>query len=177
MLKKGINNIKLAFGASLGCNIIFELLKYSDIQIDSVILEGASASENSFIRSILYSKLFISLKIIAKISENVAIKLLSLRYNIKLSSIIIEELGGLSKESINNMVRDYYNVNLPYLRRRVQESLNFYYGTRDRNIKFCEKRIKRIYPKANFFNWPYFKHCEKLYSEPRSYAAILESFP
>lgn len=176
LIANGINKIRFAFGASLGSNIIFELLRYDDIQIDSVILEGANASENSIIKSFIYSKLLICIKNTAKVSENIAIKLLSLKYDRELSSIIIDELMEMSKESIKNMIIDYYCVNLPYLRRKIQKNLNFYYGTRDRNIKFSEKRLKSLYPKANFFRWPYFKHCEKLYKEPRSYAAILGSF-
>lgn len=171
-----MNKINFVFGVSLGCSIVFELLKYNDIQIDSVILEGASTCESSFTKSFLYSNLIIYLKKLTKISKDMVKKLLSLKYNRKMSSIILEEMKGLSKESIKNMVRDYYCTEHPYLRRKVQKNLNFYYGSRDRNIKLAEKRLKKIYPKANFYKWPYFKHCEKLYREPRSYAAILKSF-
>ncbi len=173
---KGIGEIKFAFGASLGSNIIFELLKYKDIQIDSVIMEGASAFENSYIKSFFYAKTLIGIKNLGKLSENTSKKILSLSFNKKIAAIMADELQSMSKESIENMVKDYASVDLPYLRRRIQENLNFYYGTKDSNIKHAEKRLKSLYPKANFFEWPYFKHCEKIYREPRSYAEILKSY-
>lgn len=173
---KGIEEIKFAFGAALGSNIIFELLKYHDIKIDSVILEGASAFENSYFKSFFYSKALIGLKNLGKLSLNSSKKFLGLFYDKKIASVMADELGGMSNETIDNLIRDYVNVDLPYLRRRMQENINFYYGTKDFNIKYAEKRLKSLYPKAKFYEWPYFKHCEKIYREPRSYAEILRSY-
>lgn len=172
----GIYDIKFAMGVSLGSNVLFELLKYKDIKIQSVIFEGASARENLFVTSFLQSKYLFTIKSIGKISSKTAQNILSRHYNKKDAKILAQELEEMSKQSIENMLRDYYHVDLPYFRRMEQERLNFYYGSKDANIKFVEKRLKKIYPKANYFEWPYFKHCEKIYKEPRSYAEILRSY-
>ncbi|MDD7305739.1 MAG: alpha/beta hydrolase [Peptoniphilaceae bacterium] len=115
-LAKGISEIKFAFGVSLGSNVIFELLKYQDIKIDSVIMEGASVRKSSFFKQFVFSKYLNGLKSLVSLSENFASKVLSILIEKKISTVMVNELVNMSKESIDNMIKDYSRVDLPYLR-------------------------------------------------------------
>lgn len=176
LVANGISEIKLAFGTSLGSKIIFDLLKYDDIEIDSVMMEGVSAYKNSFVKKFIYTKSLIYIKKLSKMSKSLGEKLMSLLRDKQLSEIMVKELVTMPNKSIVNIVKDLNRVELPYLRRNIQQRLNFYYGGKDSNKKYGEKRLKVLYPKAHFYEWPYFKHSEKMFKEPRSYAEIIKSF-
>ena len=170
-----IQTISLAFGASLGGVVLFELLKYKDIEIRKVFIEGGSFYTNSNLLEWIYKKSFLLKHKKAIKNRELSIKKMTELYGKLAGEQMADTFINMSKASIINISHDCNHVNLPSLSEDEQKNFIFSYGSKDLNLKRAKKAIKRFYPNSKLIIWDKLSHCEKITKESSEFCNLLES--
>ncbi len=168
-----IMHLKLAFGASLGGVVLFELLRYEDIVIDKVFFEGVSFYEHAPIIQKIMTFGFLKKKKQAVNEVEKSEQSMVRKYGI-IGSSMLKQFQNMSEQSIRNIVRDCGNVRLPELSEKVQRRIVFSCGEKDMNFKPMKKIRPVRYPHARVRIWDDLGHCEKMLKDPDAYARIIE---
>ncbi len=168
-----ITHLKLAFGASLGGAVLFELLRYEDIVIDKVFFEGVSFYEHAPIMQKFMTFGFLKKKKQAINEVEKSEQSMARKYGM-IGSSMLKQFQHMSEQSIRNIVRDCGNVRLPKLSAEVQRRIVFACGKKDMNYKQMQKIRPGKYPKAQVRIWDDLGHCEKMLKDPDAYAHIIE---
>ncbi len=168
-----IMHLKLAFGASLGGVVLFELLQYKDITFDKIFFEGVSFYEHAPIMQKFMTFGFLKKKKQAINKVEKSEQSMKRKYGI-IGGSMLKQFQHMSEQSIRNIVRDCGNVRLPKLSEDVQQRIIFACGKKDMNYKQMQKIRPVKYPQARIQIWDNLGHCEKMLNDPDAYACIIE---
>lgn len=171
-----ISNLQFGFGASLGGVVLFELLKYNDINFKHVFFEGTSFYEHASLLNFILAKVFLKKHRKAILSSELSVKKMESLYGKETALDMAMHFIDMTEESIKNIVHDCAYVNLLELSEEIQYKCTFAYGKKDSDLKKAKKIIPIKYPKANFKVWDGYGHCEKMTSESKEYAKMLQSY-
>lgn len=171
-----ITSLHFAFGASLGGVVLFELLKFTDINFSRIFFEGVSFYEHAFILNFVLSNMLLAKHRKAKSNLALSAKKMESLYGEENAEDMAKCFIAMSRESIINIVHDCAFVNLPELTEEIQQKCTFAYGERDGDLKKARKAQPVKYPKAELTIWPGCGHCEKMTDESKKYAKMLQSY-
>ncbi len=174
LLKKGIREIDLALGASLGGLVLLNLLNSKKIKFNKCIFEACSLSEGSKIKEILARKFVMDKQKKALKDRKFALDEIEKFYGKQWSNIIADTLIGMDKKSVTNLVKNFVYVKVPKLSKADQEKCIFCYGSEEFNLKDSKKIIEKKLPNVKVKIWKGFNHCEILARNNSYYCRFLE---
>ena len=160
LLEKGIREIDLALGASLGGLVLLNLLNSKKIKFNKCIFEACSLSEGSKIKEILARKFVMDKQKKALKDRKFALDEIEKFYGKQWSNIIADTLIGMDKKSVTNLVKNFVYVKVPKLSKADQEKCIFCYGSEEFNLKDSKKIIEKKLPNVKVKIWKGFNHCE-----------------
>lgn len=175
LLEKGIREIDLALGASLGGLVLLNLLNSKKIKFNKCIFEACSLSEGSKIKEILARKFVMDKQKKALKDRKFALDEIEKFYGKQWSNIIADTLISMDKKSLTNLVKNFVYVKVPKLSKADQERCIFCYGSEEFNLKDSKKIIEKKLPKVRVKIWKGFNHCEILTRNNSYYCRFLES--
>ena len=167
--------IKMAFGASLGGGVLFELVKDKNLHIQKLFFEGTSFFENAGLISKMLGHVFLSKQKKARQDPQVVISQVAKRYG-KYAKLLVDTLVSMDKQSIRNIVYDCGHIRLPRLLEDRQKEVIFSYGDKDPNLGHAKRSIKKHYPKAEIKIWQGYGHCEEMTQNTEAYLTFVKEF-
>ena len=167
--------IKMAFGASLGGGVLFELVKDKNLHIQKLFFEGTSFFENAGLISKMLGHVFLSRQKKARQDPQVVISQVAKRYG-KYAKLLVDTLVSMDKQSIRNIVYDCGHIRLPRLLEDRQKEVIFSYGDKDPNLGHAKRSIKKHYPKAEIKIWQSYGHCEEMTQNTEAYLTFVKEF-
>lgn len=172
--EKGINEIHLAFGASLGGVVLLQLLNYKDIKIKKAIFEGCSLWQNAKLTNFIVRNVFIRKHKKAVHNRALAVKKMTKLYGNK-ATVMADRFIEIDEQSIKNICYDCAFVKLPILSEEEQKKCLFLYGSKEFDLKSAKKALPKNYPSARLKLWNGYGHCTKMTSDTSEYCEFLKS--
>lgn len=176
LIEKGVQEIQLGFGASVGGIVLFELLKYPDLHFRHLFFEGVSFYEKAPFLNYIGKILFLAYHTVAIQKPSFVLKQMKRFYGEEEGEKILEAFIILKRESIKNTIYDCSFVSLPELSLEQQKKCTFAYGEKDRDLKQFQKIQTKKYPKVEVKIWKGYQHCLKMMQDSRKYAEILRTY-
>lgn len=171
--QKGLTQILLLYGASLGCAVSLHLLQYEDLNIEHIYLDGAPVARlSSFMRGIFAPVLVWQQDMIARNREK-GISDFVKRYGRDTAEHMADSFLKFDKESIYHIGRDCVEGNIPDLSREIQKRICFDWGEKELYAKTSMPLVKKIWPDAEVIVRPGMEHCEAMAQFPE-YAGKIE---
>ena len=174
LLEKGIREIDLALGASLGGLVLLNLLNSKKIKFNKCIFEACSLSEGSKIKEILARKFVMDKQKKALKDRKFALDEIEKFYGKQWSNIIADTLIGMDKKSVTNLVKTFVYAKVPKLSKADQEKCIFCYGSEEFNLKDSKKILEKKLPKVKVKIWKGYNHCEIIAKDNLKYCKFLE---
>ena len=173
LLEKGIREIDLALGASLGGLVLLDLLNSKKIKFNKCIFEACSLTEGSKIKEILARKFVMDKQKKALKDRKFALDEIEKFYGKQWSNIIADTLISMDKKSVTNLVKTFVYVKVPKLSKADQEKCIFCYGSEEFNLKDSKKIIEKKLPKVKVKIWKGYNHCEIIAKDNLKYCKFL----
>ena len=169
-----IDEIALAFGASMGAVILMELLHDPDVQCRHLFFEGASMYTHGAFLNFMMKRIFVMKHRKAVAHPEIAVTKMAALYGDQVNDIMAEQMIAISEESLTHVVHDCSHVRLPALTPQQQKNTVFSYGEKDADLKLARKICPSQYPHAALKVWPGMGHCAYITEDPVAYAAMLK---
>ena len=171
--KENIKKIEFAYGASLGGVVLFDLLKYNDIDFKHLFFEGPSFYDHARIRGCLLKLIMLRIRNVAIFNKEKAIRKMSAIYGPEAAIAMVDQFALMDAESVKNIVNDCSFVNLPNMSKELQEKCVFSYGEKDDDLKQAKKVIPVKYPNAKLKIDKGYGHCERISKDSDKYVKEL----
>lgn len=176
LAEQNCTHLELGFGASLGGVVLFELLKYSDLEFEHICFEGVSFYEHAAFLFFVLSKAFLFEHHTAAKKPEIFVKQMSKIYGEKAGPAMAENFMNMNENSIKNIIRACAYVELPELSKEIQKRCVFAFGNKDSDLKKCRKLLPEKYPDAELKIWTGYGHCGRMTEDSAEYAAMLKSY-
>ena len=176
LLEHSITHLSLSFGASLGGVVLCELLKFNDLAFDHLFFEGISFWTGGFLASAMefvLKKVFLAKHRKAIADPELSVQKMEQLYGKVAAKPMSEHFITMSDHSIQNIIHDCSNVNLPALSPDVQRRCIFTYGEKDFDLKRARQVLPKVYPEATLTIWKGYDHCERMTSDSTAYGRML----
>ena len=176
LLGHNITHLSLGFGASLGGVVLSELLKFNDLSFDHLFFEGTGFWTGGFLASTLefvLKKVFLAKHRKAIANPELSMQKMKQLYGKVAAKPMSEHFIAMSNQSIQNIIHDCSNVDLPALSPDVQRRCIFTYGEKDFDLKRARQVLPRVYPEAMLTIWQGYDHCERMTSDSAAYSQML----
>ena len=176
LLEHDMNHLSLGFGASLGGVVLFKLLKFPDLVFDHLFFEGTSFWTGGFFASALefvLKKVFLAKHRKAIADPELSVQKMEQLYGKVAAKPMSEHFIAMSDQSIQNIIHDCGNVDLPTLSSDVQRRRIFTYGEKDFDLKRAKQVLPKVYPEATLTIWQGYNHCERMTSDSAAYGQML----
>lgn len=162
LVQKGLTEICLLYGASLGCAVSLHLLKYEDLNIRHVYLDGAPVARlNAVMRRIFAPVLVWQQDMIMKNREK-GISDFVKRYGRDIAEHMADSFLLFDKESIRNIGRDCVVGNMPDLSEDLQRRICFDWGEKELYTKTSKPLVEAVWPMSRVIVRPGMEHCEAM---------------
>ena len=171
-----IQEIALAFGASMGGAVLLELLHDPGIQIHKLFFEGTSMYEDAGFISTIIRRVMLKKQQKAKAQPELAHRKMTELYGEKAGPVMAEHFVRFSPVSLVHVVADCSHIRFPELTEEEQKNCIFAYGEKDGDLKKAKKICPKKYPAARLSIWPGCGHCTFMTEDPERYAAMLTAF-
>lgn len=171
-----ITDIQLGFGASLGGVVLFELLKYEDINFKHMFFEGTSFNEHATLVNYITKKIFLSKHKKAVANPSLSVQKMSKIYGETSGEVMAKAFISMNEESIKNIVYDCAFVDLPELSKEKQELCVFAFGEKDSDLKPAKKVQPIKYPHSTLKIWKGYDHCTRMTQDTEEYSKILKQY-
>ena len=163
--QKGLTQIRLLYGASLGCAVSLHLLTYEDLQIEHIYLDGAPVARlNLMMRKIFAPVLVWQQDMILKDREK-GISDFVKRYGRDIAEHMADSFLRFDRASIDHIGRDCVVGNIPDLPREIQKRIIFDWGEKELYTKTSMPLVQKIWPEAEVIVRPGMEHCEAMAQE------------
>ena len=166
LVQKGLTEICLLYGASLGCAVSLHLLKFEDLNVQHVYLDGAPVARlNPVMRNIFAPVLVWQQEMIIRNREK-GISDFVKRYGRDIAEHMADSFLAFDKDSIKNIGRDCVMGNTPELSVDQQSRICFDWGEKELYIKTSMPLVEKIWPMARIMIRPGMEHCEAMAQVP-----------
>lgn len=169
-----IDELDLAFGASLGAVVLLQLLNYKDIKIHKAVFEGCSVWQASRLHEVFTRKFFIYKHRRAIKNRSLAVKKIVALYG-ETAEVMADNLIAMDEDSIRHICHDCAFVELPSLSKEEQLNCTFSYGSKEFDLIGARRILPEKYPFAKMKIWNGYQHCTKLTSDPLAYCDMLKN--
>ena len=169
-----IQELALAYGASLGGVVLLQLLAYKDIKVRTAVFEGCSLWEHAKALNFIATSVFLHKHRKAIRNRELAIKKMTGLYGEK-AAPMAERFMQIDEQSLKNIFHDCAFVNPPELSKEEQEACLFLYGSKEFDLRSAKKVLPKKYPYARLKVWDGYGHCTKMSADPAEYGRMLKS--
>lgn len=176
LLAHNASHLTLAYGASLGGIVLFQLLNYTDISFDRLFFEGTSFYTNSRLLCKIISSNILKKHKKAVNDPELCRSRIAEMFGENGADILAAHFIGMNEESITHIVHDCGFVDLPALSDDIQKNSVFAYGDKDFDYKRARKILPKTYPSARIEVWQGYGHCGRLSKDTKNYAAMLARY-
>ena len=176
LLKHNITHLSLSFGASLGGVVLSELLKFPDLVFDHLFFEGTSFWTGGFLASVLefvLKKVFLAKHRKAIADPELSVQKMEQLYGKVAAKPMSKHFIAMGDQSIQNIIHDCSNVDLPTLSPEVQRRCIFTYGEKDFDLKRARQVLPKVCPEATLTIWQGCDHFERMTSDSTMYGQML----
>lgn len=174
MQKQNIDEVQLAFGASMGGVVLMELLNHTDFRFNHIFFEGVSMYTDAAFQNFVMKRILIAKHRKGQAHPEIAVQKMKKLYGEKAKDIMAKQMVNISETSIANVVYDCAYVKLPTLSPEKQKITIFAYGEKDNDLKQARKICPKQYPQAKLMVWPGKGHCTYITEEPARYVDMLK---
>lgn len=164
--QKGLTQIRLLYGASLGCAVSLHLLRYEDLNIEHVYLDGAPVARLSVVMRRIFAPVLVWQQDMIIRNREKGISDFVKRYGRDIAEHMADSFLKFDKETIYHIGRDCVVGNTPYLSRELQQRISFDWGEKELYTKTSMPLVKKIWPDAEVIVRPGMEHCEAMAQVP-----------
>ncbi|MGN1134848.1 MAG: hypothetical protein ACI4SF_01370 [Oscillospiraceae bacterium] len=176
LISNNCTDIELLFAASLGASVGFELLAGNDMNIKTVVFEGAPMFEKTpGIITACIRSVFLKKQRKARANPGISEKRMTEIYGSVFGPSMGKSFERMSEQSLINILNACSRCPYPVLSESMQKHLFFEYGSKDKDSKAI-KIIKKHYPYATVTLRQGYGHCEYLSSHCGEYGNLLEEY-
>lgn len=175
LLHNNIEEIDLAFTASLGGAVLLNLLSDKRIKIKKCIFEGCSFTQRTRFLEIIVRKTVIGYYKKSKKDRNFAFDLVAKQTGEELAEVIADSFIKMDERSVKNIIHTCGFVKIPDLSKEDQEKCIFCYGLEDYTLKDAKKIMPKRLSEAKLKIWEGYNHCEIIAKDNEAYCKFLES--
>ena len=168
-----IEDLSLAFGASLGGVVLLQLLNHKDIRFGKLVFEGVSLWTNAPLLDVFTRYLLLIKHRKALRNKNLAVRKMVALYGEK-GEMMADSFIAMDEESIRHISHDCAFVDLPNLTPEEQKSCVFFYGSKEFDLIAAKKVLPKKYPHATFHIWQGYDHCRKITENSAVYCKLLK---
>ena len=171
--RKGLTQIRLLYGASLGCAVSLHLLQYGDLKIEYIYLDGAPVARLGFVMRKIFAPVLVWQQDMIIKNREKGISDFVKRYGRDIAEHMADSFLAFDKESILHIGRDCVVGNTPDISREVQKRISFDWGEKELYTKTSMPLVKKLWPDAEVIVRPGMEHCEAMAQDP-DYAGNIE---
>ena len=164
--QKGLTQIRLLYGASLGCAVSLHLLRYEDLNIEHAYLDGAPVARLSAVMRRIFAPVLVWQQDMIIRNREKGISDFVKRYGRDIAEHMADSFLKFDKETIYHIGRDCVVGNTPYLSRELQQRISFDWGEKELYTKTSMPLVKKIWPDAEVIVRPGMEHCEAMAQVP-----------
>ena len=164
--QKGLTQIRLLYGASLGCAVSLHLLRYEDLDIEHVYLDGAPVARLGAVMRGIFAPVLVWQQDMIIRNREKGISDFVKRYGRDIAEHMADSFLKYDKESIYHIGRDCVVGNISNLSRELQKRICFDWGEKELYTKTSMPLVKKIWPDAEVIVRPGMEHCEAMAQVP-----------
>ena len=164
--QNGLTQIRLLYGASLGCAVSLHLLAYGDLNIEHVYLDGAPVARLGFVMRKIFAPVLVWQQDMIIKNREKGISDFVKRYGRDIAEHMADSFLAFDKESICHIGRDCVVGNTPDLSGEIQKRIVFDWGEKELYTKTSMPLVKKIWPEAEVIVRPGMEHCEAMAQDP-----------
>lgn len=188
ILKKGIRDIAMVYGQSMGSEVGIELIKQlldAGVNVGNAVFDGAPCIKLSRpYKAFMYFKFrtMINMMRTKTVDEVISWKFLNKFTNGDTASLkpMIESLIKISPfltdESIKNENECCYTFDFPQIPDSVQKRTHFLYAAEEKAYKTCIKAVKSAYPLADYKIFNGYGHMTYSVKHTEEYVRMMKDF-
>ncbi len=174
LAEKGFPEIRLLYGASMGAVTALELLRYKDLRIHNVYLDGAPIARLSWpVRKAFGPALLWQQKVLAKGNYRDAKEFLD-RWGREITEHMASSFDGFSKKTIRSISRECVRGVRPEISEELQQHMYLEWGSEELYARKSPKKAAKKWPLAHICVRRGYNHCEYMFKERDAYVAFLE---
>ena len=166
LLQKGLTQIRLLYGASLGCAVSLHLLRYEDLNIEHAYLDGAPVARLSAVMRKIFAPVLVWQQDMIIRNREKGISDFVKRYGRDIAEHMADSFLKFDKESIYHIGRDCVVGNIPDLPQEIQKRISFDWGEKELYTKTSMPLVRKIWPNAEVIVRPGMEHCEAMAQVP-----------
>ncbi len=175
LAENDMTNVSLLYGASLGAAVALHLLKYDDLNIGTVYLDGAPVARLNFVMRNTFPPILQWQKnMIAKNREKGISDFVG-RYGRDIAEHMADTFLGFDKASIKGIGNACVVGNTPELSENMQKRLWFDWGEKELYTKTSKPLAEKLYPHAHIIVREGFEHWEYIAKENEDYTSFIRS--
>jgi len=176
LTEKGIKEIKLVYGASLGAAVAYRLFLDPDFKVGHAWFDGVALSRNAGFAEWFMKKLFRSRKKkLEKTHVEVSESLVKM-YGYDFAKMMTRNFERITPEDIDAICYACCHYDLRKLTDEEQQKLHLDFGEKDFDLKYSRKTIPTYMPKADMKIRKGYVHCGYMADKTEEYVKEIERF-
>lgn len=176
LLKRGITKIALAYGASLGVAVAYRLFMDCDFDVDRAWFDGVALCRNAVFAEWFAKRLFHQRKRALEKKPVEASGSLAKMYGFDFAKMMTRNFARISLEDIDAICYACCHYDLKPLPDEQQSKLHLDYGSRDFDLWYSRRAIRRYMPKAELVVRKGYTHCGYMAAHEKEYVREMEAF-
>ena len=172
---QGISRIHLLFGASLGCAVALQFLRYEDIDCNLAYLEGAPVAKLNFAMRRIFSPVLLLQKNMIQANREKGIRDFVRRYGRDIAEHMADNFLAFDRQTITRIGHVCAAGTSPFLTADKQERLYFTWGAKELYANSSRPEAEARYPLSHTLVRSGYEHCEAIFKMPE-YVNVLELF-
>lgn len=166
--------IALLYGASMGAVTALELLKYDDLKIDNIYLDGAPIARQSWIMRRIFAPVLLRQKIVFAKGNYTDVKEFLDRWGRDITEHMSSCFERFSSKTIRCISKDCVRGISPVIPEDLQRHMYLEWGSRELYAKSSPKKVKKCWPFAHICVRKGYNHCEYMMKENENYISFIE---
>lgn len=176
LTEKGIKEIKLVYGASLGVAVAYRLFLDTDFKVDHAWFDGVALSRNAGFAEWFMKKLFRNRKKKLEKTHVEASESLVKMYGYGFAKMMTRNFERITPEDIDAICYACCHYDLRKLTDEEQQKLHLDFGEKDFDLKYSRKTIPAYMPKADMKIRKGYAHCGYMADKTEEYVKEIERF-
>jgi pimeloyl-ACP methyl ester carboxylesterase len=174
LAERGIHEIALVYGVSMGAAAALQLLKYEDLKIRCLYLDGAPIAKLDPFMSRIFGPVLVWQKKLYIEKDEKKLKEYIDRWGREINDHMAENFSRFSKETIYRIADACTEGNAACIPQNLQGHTYMEWGADELYAKTSPALVKKLYPRVHLCVRKGYNHCEYMMKESGSYAAFME---
>lgn len=176
LTEKGIKEIKLVYGASLGVAVAYRLFLDPDFKVGHAWFDGVALSRNAGFAEWFMKKLFRNRKKKLEKTHVEASESLVKMYGYDFAKMMTRNFERITPDDIDAICYACCHYDLRKLTDEEQQKLHLDFGEKDFDLKYSRKTIPTYMPKADMKIRKGYVHCGYMADKTGKYVKEIERF-